>query len=394
MNILYTLTAYPPSTGGAQIHTHQLAQRMSEEHAVSVICQWSHNRTDWLLGTTLRAPGEPHSYVMDGIPVRQIGISQGEKIKLAPWVLAYPVFQGAAIERISETILKEMISAAPEFDLAHNIRIGREGISAATYKLAQQRNAPFVMTPVHHPAWSGWFHRFYHDLYRNADALIALTEAEKRTLVGLGVSETKIHVTGIGPILSEEYDPRRFVEKHGLKQAPAVLFLGQKYAYKGIASLLDATEKVWKKYPETQFWFIGPRTDFSRKLFQQVADPRILELDSVPLQEKTDALAACTLLCVPSAQESFGGVYTEAWSLGKPVIGCPIPAVSEVVNAGENGLLAEQNGETIAKAILQLLDDPHGAEKMGQRGKMKVETNFTWEQIARKTYQVYESLMK
>jgi len=179
-----------------------------------------------------------------------------------------------------------------------------------------------------------------------------------------------------------------------LKESPAVLFLGQKYAYKGIANLLESTEKVWKKYPDTQFWFIGPRTDFSRKLFQQVADPRIIELDAVPLQEKTDALAACTLLCVPSAQESFGGVYTEAWSLGKPVIGCPIPAVSEVVNVGENGLLAEQDSESIAKAILQLLDNPKDAEQMGQRGKMKVESNFTWEQIAHKTYQVYEYLMR
>jgi glycosyltransferase involved in cell wall biosynthesis len=59
-----------------------------------------------------------------------------------------------------------------------------------------------------------------------------------------------------------------------------------------------------------------------------VNDPRILELGSVDLQTKTDALEACTLLCLPSTQESFGGVYTEAWSFKKPVIGCDIPAVS------------------------------------------------------------------
>jgi hypothetical protein len=34
-----------------------------------------------------------------------------------------------------------------------------------------------------------------------------------------------------------------------------------------------------------------------------------------------------------------GGVYTEAWSFCKPVIGCPIPAVSELIVEGVDGCL-------------------------------------------------------
>ena len=72
---------------------------------------------------------------------------------------------------------------------------------------------------------------------------------------------------------------------------------------------------------------ITPRTPFSQKFFtQQPPDPRLIELGTVDLQQKTNALAACTLLCLPSTQESFGGVFTEAWSFEKPVIGANIPA--------------------------------------------------------------------
>jgi glycosyltransferase involved in cell wall biosynthesis len=393
MKILYTLTAYPPSTGGAQIHMHQLAQRLKNNNEVNVICQWNRNRTDWLLGTTLNAESQNHQYEIDEIPVWQIGITENEKKMLARWVYAYPFLQGISIEKISHTLFSIMQQLPVTFDIVHNCRIGREGISFASYQLARKNSAPFVLTPVHHPAWAGWFHRYYHKLYRNADALIALTEIEKKTLAGLGVDERKIHVTGIGPILSSNFSPNRFVNQYELADAPIILFLGQKYAYKGIATLLGATEKVWKVFPETRFVFLGPRTPYSVKLFKNSFDQRILEIDAVPLQEKTDALAACTLLCVPSAQESFGGVYTEAWSLGKPVIGCDIPAVREVVNHGVDGLLVAQDGNAIADAIIQILKSPNECARMGQKGKMKVESRFTWEKIAKKTFEVYESLL-
>ncbi len=54
-------------------------------------------------------------------------------------------------------------------------------------------------------------------------------------------------------------------------------------------------------------------------------DPRVTDLGIVDTQTKTDALdiAHSSMLCVPSTQESFGLVYVEAWSLGKPVIAAP-----------------------------------------------------------------------
>ncbi len=150
---------------------------------------------------------------------------------------------------------------------------------------------------------------------------------------------------------------------------------------------------MWQHFPDVHFAFIGLRTSYSKKLFGDVTDRRILELNTVPLQEKTDTLAACTLLCVPSSQESFGGVYTEAWSFAKPVIGCNIPAVSEVIGDGIDGFLVEQRPDEIADRICQLIADPSLAEKMGRAGKQKVIERFTWERLAQKTEEVYKKLV-
>jgi len=356
---------------------------------VQAVTLWDSNRTDWLLGTTLRGPREAKEYKIDGVSVARIALSREARLRLLPWVPLYPVLQGAAIERMAEEISAELAPWAEKADLIHNGRIGREGISYASLLLARQRDIPFVITPVHHPRWSGWLHRFYHEIYRHADGLIALTEAEKKTLVSLGVNEEKIHITGIGPILAGDANGERFTNQYNIEGQKIVLFLGQKYPYKGLASLLEAAKFVWQRIPETVFLFIGPRTSYSKRLFEQVKVKKVIELNSVSLEEKTDALAACSLLCVPSSQESFGGVYTEAWYFEKPVIGCNIPAVAEVISEGEDGFLVTQEARQIAERIIYLLENPDEACRLGKNGKHKVEERFTWPKLAELTERIY-----
>ncbi|MBR8826554.1 MAG: glycosyltransferase family 4 protein [Gomphosphaeria aponina SAG 52.96 = DSM 107014] len=392
MNILYTLTTYPPAIGGAQLHQHILAQNLKNNHQIQVITHWNENRTDWLLGTTINAPSSELKYTIDGIDVHRLGFSLTEKLKLFPSVLIYYFLMDTALASITPNLIKHLKPYAQQGDLIHNVRIGREGLSYASYQVAKEHDIPFVFTPVHHPRWVGWRYRSYIKLYQLADGVICLTNVEKQTLVKLGVQEDKITVTGIGPIFTETANPISFKKKHQIDE-PIVLFLGQHYPYKGYQQLLQATKLVWEKIPETNFIFIGPSVANSEKYFQEFQDKRIYRLGMVNLQEKTDALAACSLLCVPSSQESFGGVYTEAWSFAKPVMGCDIPAVAEVISNGLDGYLVQQNPQEIADAICQLLLNPSQAQKMGEAGENKVKQHFTWQKLAEKTEQFYQKLL-
>ncbi len=220
-----------------------------------------------------------------------------------------------------------------------------------------------------------------------------MTEAERQILVALGVDERRVFVTGMGPILAETHDGAQFRSQHKLGVEPLVLFLGQKYAYKGVAALLEAAQLVWRRLPDTRFVFVGPRTPYSRRLFERVHDWRIIELDTVNLQEKTDALDACDVFCLPSSQESFGGVFTEAWSLGKPVIGCDIPAVRALIDDGQDGVLTVPRPEPLAEHLIDLLERPGLREQMGQRGKDKVHARYTWPRLAEQTEQVYKHVL-
>ena len=389
MRILSTITAYPPSVGGAQLHAHMLNQQLNKFHHVKVICHWNKNRTDWLLGTTLWAPGCHNSYLIDGIKVHQLGITPRQKLKLLPWVSIYYPFMKISLSHISDFYYELLEDHVDSVDLIHNVRIGREGLSLASLKLARKRDIPFVFSPLHHPRWEGWPYLEYLKIYRDADMVTTLTHTEKNTLIHLGVDENNITVIGHGPILSDNAFPEEFIGKHNI-HGPVVLFLGQHYSYKGYQQLLEATKIVWKKKTDTIFMFIGPHSKDSDKYFKSFNDSRIQRLGIVDIQTKTNALASCDLLCVPSTQESFGGVYTEAWSFGKPVIGCNIPAVAEVISNEVDGFLVEQNAKQIANRIIYLLENSTEATKMGMAGRKKVESNYAWDKISKRVQQAYQ----
>ncbi len=392
MNILYTITSYPPSVGGAQLHLHEIAKRVSRKHHVKVISFFDRNRNDWLLGTTIRVPNNEVKYKYDGVEVTNLSFSRKEKLRMFPYVCSYYFNKENCINHISKTIERKMASIAGKFDLIHNIRVGREPISYASYNLAKKLNVPFLFTPNHHPKWNHWYFKEYQQLYAKADGVFALTSYEKELYKKWNIDDRKIFVTGVGPILAAHAQPEAFRTKYNLA-GDIVLFLGQGFKYKGIWELIKAAELVLNRKQNISFVFIGPHTKFSKKIFSNQRTEGISHLGPVDLQTKTDALAACSILCLPSKQESFGGVFTEAWMFEKPVIGSNIPQIKCIVRDGINGLLTDPAPTKIAGKIIFLLDNPKLAGKLGRAGKEMVESNYCWDILYEKTLSAYGRIL-
>ncbi len=186
MKILFTQTAYPPSIGGAQYHLHQIAKGIATKHQVEVVCFWTNTRTDWLLGTTLFAPGG-QPYEIEGIRVTPLEYTKEEKWQLLPWVVGYYPFQALAIRKIAEIILPKLRKIGKDVDIIHHGRIGREPLAFASWMLAQELKVPFVLNPYHHPRWSRKLYRHYQKLYLLADAVFVLTQVEGNMLERFGV---------------------------------------------------------------------------------------------------------------------------------------------------------------------------------------------------------------
>ena len=85
--------------------------------------------------------------------------------------------------------------------------------------------------------------------------------------------------------------------------------------------------------------------------------------------------------------------FTEAWTFGKPVVGCDIPAVREVIHHEEDGLLSGPGPDALAAALEVLLSDPARADALGAKGQEKVASLYSWPRLADRTEAVYRAAL-
>jgi glycosyltransferase involved in cell wall biosynthesis len=102
----------------------------------------------------------------------------------------------------------------------------------------------------------------------------------------------------------------------------------------------------------------------------------------------TAELAACysaaEIFALPSSGEGFGLVYLEAMAHGKPVIGGAHGGAPEVIADGVTGYLVPHGDAVqLATSLETLLADPAGAQKMGARGRQRVEKEFKFSVFAK-----------
>ena len=378
--------------GGVQTHIEEVRRRLTRYES-DVVTLWLKQRTDWLLGTTLRLSDGSAAEAAPG--VRTIGWPAATRARMAPWAAVYYAIPRVASQQIAAQMVPFVEKAVrPDHALIHNHRIGREFLAQASLIVARRRGIPFILSPHHHPKWKGYRYAGWLDVYRAADRVITQTQAEVKELEGLGVQPEKLVAVGGAADEPIAGDAARFRARIAGTEEPVVLFVGQMYEYKGMRELLQAADALHARGRRFQLVFIGPHTRFSERLFARESRPWLHVLGLVSPEVKADALEAATVLCQPSRHEAFGRVFLEAWSKRKPVIGARIAAVGEVITEGETGLLAAPGDvDELAAAIDRVLGDPDLAARLGANGEREVLTRFSWDQVIERLEAVYDTVL-
>jgi len=95
----------------------------------------------------------------------------------------------------------------------------------------------------------------------------------------------------------------------------------------------------------------------------------------------------CDVLVMPNREvgsrvEGFGIVFLEANACKKPVIGGRSGSAGDAIVSGETGFLVNPNDASqIEERIVLLLNNPHIAERMGERGFQRIRNGLTWDKI-------------
>jgi glycosyltransferase involved in cell wall biosynthesis len=166
---------------------------------------------------------------------------------------------------------------------------------------------------------------------------------------------------------------------------------------KGIATLVRAMVSVREKHPRARLVIAGSDPMGYANELRCLAD-KLQLYDAVDIQEFCDApfafLRSLDLFAFASVSEGFGIVLLEAMAVGLPVVASDIYPLNHIVLHGETGLLANPaEPEAFAAALINLLENPALAQRMGEAGRRRCLQEFSEEKMLNSTENLYLDLV-
>ena len=179
---------------------------------------------------------------------------------------------------------------------------------------------------------------------------------------------------------------------------PTVLFVGRLEYRKGFKYLLRAWPWVREVLPDARLLVVGAFNKRRKRpyvLFAREHDIRgVRFVGPVSEQAKPRFFHSADIFCAPSAGfESFGITLLEGMASGVPVVASDIPGYRGVLDDGVQGVLvAPRNPQALAKALIDLLNDPGLRARMGHAGRVKAAT-YDWPRVAHEVLDFYERIV-
>jgi phosphatidylinositol alpha-1,6-mannosyltransferase len=142
----------------------------------------------------------------------------------------------------------------------------------------------------------------------------------------------------------------------------------------------------------------GPEEERLRNMVRQLElDQHVRFAGSIPNKDTVDYYHASDVFVMPNRQmpngdvEGFGLVFLEANACGKPVIGGRSGGTVDAIAHGESGYLVDPTSSAeVASRLIELLQDPAKAARLGEGGRLRVHEQFTWRQTGETLYAATE----
>jgi len=263
---------------------------------------------------------------------------------------------------------------------------------------------------------SSWMER---EAFEQADGVIAVSKAMRADILRSypSIDPAKVHVVYNG-IDIDEWKPtvdEDAVRALGIDPTRrSVVFVGRITRQKGLPYLLRAVASL----PEDVQVVLCAGAPDTPEIMAEVTGlvdslratrQGVVWIDRMlSHREIVNVLSSGTVFVCPSVYEPLGIVNLEAMACGIPVVGTRTGGIPEVVADGLTGRIVPidqaQDGTgtpndpdrfvaDLAAGLEEVLADEGLAKLMGRAGRLRVESEFTWDAIARRTRQVYDEVL-
>ena len=417
MKICTVSQSFYPYVGGVTRYLQALGRRLTE-------------RGDEMIVVHLKTPEMPDYEVVDDIRVYRMGETDSLRESMDGYLkfkeLIIDVTHGSKASPVSvddrfshgyydylgfNVSMFDKVRAvyqAEKFDLLH---VHDFQVMPLAFLLKDEIDVPMIFT-WHIPfttAMPADWREFLVRYMRYYDQIIFSTDEYVRTAVESGLSPDR--VTKINPFIeTAEYKvagENRFREKFGIPENDRiVLCISRMDPRKGQEYLIKAMESVHAKHQDVTCVFIGNgsmtkklmgrsgRLEDLKKLAESLGlTDKVKFLGKVGQEDLLAGYDACDMVVLPSVNEGFGLVLSEAMCFGKPLIGSNIGGIPEQIVDGVNGYLFKpMDHEELSQYILSLIEHPEVGKQMGAIGKELVHMKFCVERGFRDHSEIYDNI--
>ncbi len=189
-------------------------------------------------------------------------------------------------------------------------------------------------------------------------------------------------------------DTETIRQEYGIVGKKIMLSVGRLIEIKGLNYLVNAMNHVLRKEQDAVLILIGSGPEKNRLicLAQQLGiEGHIRFIDAMPQEKLVKFYSLADVFVMPSVvSEGLGLVLLEASSCGATLIGTDIGGIRDIIRHEHTGLLVPpKDSETLASAILRVLQNKSFGEKLASNAKNMVKEQFSWKAIAEKFAAMY-----
>jgi glycosyltransferase involved in cell wall biosynthesis len=231
--------------------------------------------------------------------------------------------------------------------------------------------------------------RFYEALDRLVlrwmDAIVCVSEGQAVKVRRTGAAPARIHVI-CNAVALDRFGPpvpEFGHELRGFFPAPRCAIVGaagRLSSEKGFQQLIEAAAIVVQADPGVGFVIFG-EGPLRGELTRLIAERRLCDHVVLPgfRANLERYLPHFDVVALSSHTEGLPVIVLEAFAARVPVVATAVGGVPEVIEDGSSGFLVPPgNAAALARNLIEVLRDDHRRQGMGQRGRERVENNFTF----------------
>lgn len=272
---------------------------------------------------------------------------------------------------------KKIASLLKDTEIVHCISTGY--LARCISEICRKKRIRLINNPfIHFGKWGDSPGQI--NAYKISDTLVCPTVSFKNDFLSVSGDFSNPTIVVIPPPIPI---PRNSDRASNNTYGKYILFIGRREKHKGLPLLLSAYQGLESL---GKLLIVGPDEKIDS------VSPDIADLGEVDEDTKQHLLSCCSLLCVPSNNESFGIVYVEAMSHGKPVVALDISPVNEIIENGRTGILVPpKDTESLHQAIQELLTNEILRKEMGKAARHSFENRYSIEKIIDRYKQLYST---